>query len=985
MKLKDLKIGVQLTLGFSLMFLFVIVLTIISFKQNEETHEQIEMLYQHPLQVRRTLGVLEAQILTMRLATRDLMLAKDEHEQTSAFQQIDEAKAKVEQMFDVLYEKYLGPKADVDAAYSAYLKWNTARYENLKAIHAGNLEQVKESVKDVGRVGSLRVEMLKKINVLSLYSTNKANSLYQNSVAIKQQLKNQLIVVTLSIIFVSGLVIYLLLINIRRPIKHLTEVIEQYKNGNLSVQSNIDLKNEFGILSGAFNLLIDHINQDLELSRKTELLADSMLIEDNSHSFFMELLPVLSSVTDSQLAAVYLLDKEQNCFKLYESIGMSQEYRNATFNVDAYEGQFGKVLRTKEIDRVSNIPSDTHFLYQTVSGMMIPREIITIPILVGDSIVAIISLASVSNYSDKSLKLITKIFDVLTARVDGILAYRELRRSAKVLESQKNELAAQSAELLQQNAELEMQKKKLDEASRLKTTFLSNMSHELRTPLNSVIALSGVLNRRLANSIPADEYSYIEVIERNGKHLLSLINDILDISRIEAGKEEVNIENVSVDTLIADIVDMIEPQAQQKKLTIKHNRSLDEIHVMSDSKMMTHILQNLIGNAVKFTEKGSVEVSAEKGHDYVRIFVVDTGIGISAENIAHIFDEFRQADGSTSRRFGGTGLGLAIARKYASILGASIDVASEEGRGSVFTLTLPNISENTIESSIDDRRLGYDFTRTTDEVANNSGVGKKILVVEDSEPAIIQIKDLLEQVGYNVHVANSGSEALDLIPNLLPDGIILDLMMPGVDGFEVLKQIREIKDTAHIPVLILTAKHITKEELKFLKSNHIHQLIQKGDVNKNDLFKAISGMVNSNQNTDLLNLKNTIHLKHQEKLKILIVDDNSDNLLTLRAVLGEGFYIHEAKDGKQALESVKRNKPDLILMDIALPEMDRMSVLQLIRAEDDLNGIPVVALTANALPDNKDIILKNGFEACIVKPIDEKLFFETINRVLYGK
>ena len=983
MKLRDLKIGVQLTLGFSLMLLFVVILSFISSKQNDETHEQVEMLYQHPLQVRRALGSIEAQILTMRLATRDLMLAKDEHEQTTAYQQIDEAKAKVEQGFDMLYEKYLGPKADVDAAYTAYLKWNAARYENLKAIHAGEIDQVKESVKDVGSVGALRVDMLKKITVISIYSTNKANELYQNAVEIKQQLKTQLLIITLSMIFVSVLVIYLLLMNIRRPIKHLTEVIEQYKNGNSSVQSNIDLKNEFGILSEAFNLLIDHVNQDAELSKKTELLSDSMLIEDNSHDFFMELLPVLQSVTDSQLAAVYLLDKEQNCFKLYESIGMSHAYKNYTFSVDAYEGQFGRLLKTKEIDRISNIPADTQFVFQTVSGTMMPREIISMPILVGDTIVAIISIASVRSYSDKSLKLINKVFDVLTARVDGILAYRELRKSAKVLEQQKNELAAQSSELLQQNAELEIQKKKLDEVSRLKTNFLSNMSHELRTPLNSVIALSGVLSRRLANSIPADEYSYIEVIERNGKHLLSLINDILDISRIEAGKEEVEIEKINVDKLIADIVGMIEPQALQKKLILKHKQALSDIFVMSDSKMINHILQNLVGNAVKFTEKGMVEIYAEKNQSDVKISVADSGIGISEENMTHIFDEFQQADGSTSRRFGGTGLGLAIARKYATILGASIDVSSQLGKGSVFTLTLPlNFTNSNIELNEEYQLLN---NRMDGKDLNYSGFGKRILIVEDSEPAIIQIKDLLEQKGYNVSVANSGSEALDLIPDLVPDGIILDLMMPDVDGFEVLRQIREDESIAHIPVLILTAKHITKDELKFLKSNHIHQLIQKGDVNKNDLYRAIAGMVNSNNDKSLLNHENAIALKSKEKPLILVVDDNTDNIITVRALLGDNYNILEANDSEKAIEATKNNKPDLVLMDISLPGVDGISTLKIIRQNYKSGTISVVALTANALPEYKQMLMDNGFDACIVKPIDENLFFETINRVLYGK
>ncbi|MCX6307981.1 MAG: ATP-binding protein, partial [Bacteroidia bacterium] len=229
----------------------------------------------------------------------------------------------------------------------------------------------------------------------------------------------------------------------------------------------------------------------------------------------------------------------------------------------------------------------------------------------------------------------------------------------------------------------------LDEANKQKTIFLSNMSHELRTPLNSVIALTGVLNRRLAQKIPLEEYSYLEVIERNGKHLLSLINDILDLSRIEAGKEDMEVVQFNAVQLIHEIVDLIEPQAVEKKIDLLYLPQQNELIVESDFKKCRHILQNLIGNAVKFTEKGKVEIIAKKEGEYLNIDIIDTGIGISESQLQHIFDEFRQADNSTSRRFGGTGLGLSIAKKYTAVVGGSITVNSTPGEGSVFTLKLP--------------------------------------------------------------------------------------------------------------------------------------------------------------------------------------------------------------------------------------------------------------------------------------------------------
>jgi signal transduction histidine kinase len=353
-------------------------------------------------------------------------------------------------------------------------------------------------------------------------------------------------------------------------------------------------------------------------------------------------------------------------------------------------------LATGEIQHLKAIDQNTRFVFQAVSGDLIPGAIITIPIVASGDVLAMISMASLNGYDDQSLKFVQKVHNTLNARVAGILSFKhmtdfshKLERQNHELETQKTELFQQAAELGRQNAELEMQKRQLDEANRQKTIFLSNMSHELRTPLNSVIALSGVLNRRLANKISDEENNFIKVIERNGKLLLSLINDILDISRIEAGREEVELSQFNVCDQVNDVVNTIQPQASEKNITLTNASGDCELKIISDVKKFHHILQNLIGNAVKFTETGGVTITVKKLSDTIQVSVTDTGIGIDAAHLPHIFDEFRQADGSTSRKFGGTGLGLAIAKKYAALLGGTITVESTPGIGSVFTLLLP--------------------------------------------------------------------------------------------------------------------------------------------------------------------------------------------------------------------------------------------------------------------------------------------------------
>lgn len=988
MFLKNLKISAQLFIGFGSMFLFVVALSVISYIHSNLINSQTETMYNHPFQVQRAIGTLEKDIYQMRLSTRNLMIYTSAKQQRIEVDAIDNAAADVIKQFEIIQEKYLGDKAEFTNAYNAFVKWETVRKDNTDRILNGDIDTAKESVLPDGDVGILRADMLAKIKILDNFASQKAISLYENSTKLHEKLTIQLYLFTF-LILLSILVIGWLIINsIRNPIKHFIKVIEKFQGGNHNVSSKINNKNEFGVLSEAFNAMIESIRGNYELNEKTNILVDSMMANDNAHSFFREMLPKLAELSNSQMAAVFILTDDKKSFNHYESIGLTSEFIKMSFDAYSFEGEFGPALNSHQIQHVKNIPIDTSFVYQTVSGKFIPREIVTIPIVVSNEVIAIISLASVRKYSDEANRLIDSLYNILSARVEGILSYRKIRKFSNKMEIQNNELSAQKVELdaqgielREQNRELEIQKNILEEANKLKTHFLSNMSHELRTPLNSVIALSGVLNRRLKSKIPAEESNYIEVIERNGKHLLTLINDILDISRIEAGKEEVEITNFSTENLLEEVLEMIRPQADQKKIELIQKNNRHKVYINSDYNKCRHILQNLIANAIKFTEKGKVEIEIIEEKDEFEIKVIDTGIGISAENLEKIFDEFRQADSSTSRRYGGTGLGLAIAKKYANLLGGTVKVQSSIDQGSVFTLTLPiNYSE---DKRVIEKPVYKPLSKPTTLKKLYGDKQKTILLVDDSEPAIIQMKDFLQESGYEILTAQNGKEALDTISQTIPDAIILDLMMPGIDGFNVLQTIRNAETTAQIPVLILTAKHITKEDLNFLTKNNVHQLIQKGDINREELLRAINDLYKTGTNEEL-NIVQKKNKKTKEKLNILVVEDNSDNMLTVRAILEDIYIIYEATDGTEAIELANKYKPDLILMDIALPGIDGIEAFKTIRMNGELAHIPIIALTASAMTSDRETILASGFDAYISKPIDENEFFGTINRVLYG-
>lgn len=998
MKLKNLKIGIQLLIGFMTILLLVIALGLLTDWQTHKIHQQTQIIYEHPLQVRRAIGALNADVQQMRLGTRDLMLASNEKEQHDAIQLIEVSSTDAFRQFDLIFDAYLGPKTDVEQAYEAFVKWKSAREANNILALNGNHAAVKESVSSLGEVGKLRDDMIRKIGVIDAFAKNKGEELYNHSILLKESLTIRLIIFIGIIIIITLLVYYLLLHHIRKPLVALTKITRRFDEGELSARCDYHSENELGMLSASFNSLADNIEATSMLNIQTGLLSDMMLIEDDAQRFFQITLQILMEDTGSNMAAAYLLSDDRKYFEHFESIGLDDNAKKS-FSVKGLEGEIGFAITTRKIQHLKNIPDNTRFIFNTSAGKFIPREIITIPILSGNDVIAVISLASLNHYTDLAIQLINKIHLTYCARIDKILTYQKLRIFSdtlayqnRELEAQKMELTSQSTELTEQNRELEIQKQQLSEANKLKTSFLSNMSHELRTPLNSVIALSGVLNRHLKGQIPDEEYSYLEVIERNGKNLLTLINNILDIARIESGREEIEITDLSICECINEVVEMIQPQAHAKKININKAEGNCEVQVKSDANKIVHILQNLIGNAVKFTEKGDITIGVSKTDNDVIIAITDSGIGISEEHLPHIFDEFRQADGGTSRRYGGTGLGLSIAKKYATLLGGHISVKSEKDKGSEFTLTLPLHYNGENISVGENIPFGFENNHSN-HVADNAMLdfAKTILLVEDSEPAIIQLKDFLEESGYQILVAHDGIEGLKIVSEITPDAIILDLMMPDIDGFEVLKTIRDEDSTAQTPVLILTAKHITKEELKFLKRNNIYQLIQKGDVNKVQLLDTIKGMVssmnfsnNTDANSTILSEKKK-SVKKNKKPDVLIVEDNQDNMIAAKAIMEEKFNVIEALDGPEGIAKAIKYVPDLILMDISLPGMDGIEAFKIIRKEASLMNIPVIALTASALVEDRETILSHGFDAFLAKPIDEATFFKTINEILYGR
>jgi len=995
MRVKDMKIGTQLGAGLFVIISFVMITGAIAFLQTDALWRTTKRLYEHPLTVRRAVALLVEDALTMHRDMHSIALVKNDEEVLELMKHIDVHEAEAHEQFDIIFAQYLGPRGDIETAHAEFVAWKSIRDETIRLYREGKRDEAIARIMPYGAGGSHVQKLLGDIDRISQFAKKKGDELYTGARSQKDSFVVQLIIALGVILFASAFIGYQLLKGIRTPLSMLSETAERFRAGEFDARSRYEAGNEFGSLSVAFNNLAASLQNELAARQNALEVSGATGNEGDLKAFCRALLAALLEKTGSASGAVYLPDEDGSHFTLFDSMGLGATGKTK-FSAAELEGEFGSALQSRKIAHLKIEMDETRPGFPTSVGDIPPREIITIPLAANDKIIAMVSLSSVNGYQPLAIRVINDLLPILGARMNGVLVFQKIRdfssrleRQNSELEAQKSELAVQTDELTQQNVELDMQKRQLDEANRLKSAFLSNMSHELRTPLNSVIALSGVLGRKLRGQVSDEEFEYLEIIERNGKQLLSLINDILDLSRIEAGKEELDIQLFSLQNLVEDISAMLGAIADEKGIRLENQIRPDLPQVCGDAKKCRHVLQNLIGNAVKFTEKGYVRISADIEEGNLAVRVADSGIGISDGQIPYIFDEFRQADESTSRKYGGTGLGLAIAKRYAVLMGGNISVASVPGEGSEFTFRMPLCLPEA------QTPVQHPQVRAAERAVSRQGAEseKLILLVEDSEPAVIQMKDILGRKGYRLAVARNGREALELVAEKVPDAMILDLMMPEVDGFQVLRSIRGSASTSQLPVLILSAKHITKEELGFLKGNHVQQLIQKGAVSGEELLAAVAGLVGLSGPSGAENIPDRAAARVPRaaaprdkgaRPSVLIVEDNPDNVSTLKALLGDDQEVRSVPNGPDALKSAREGKPDIILMDISLPGIDGFETLRRLRSEADLCGIPVVAITAKAMKGDREEILAAGFDGYISKPIDNTLLQETITELLYG-
>jgi CheY-like chemotaxis protein len=683
----------------------------------------------------------------------------------------------------------------------------------------------------------------------------------------------------------------------------------------------------------------------------------------------------------------------------------------------------------------SNIPDD----YVQVSsglGSARPKNIVVYPFLFDGNVRGVIELGTMRGFSDldmqflevvstnigiafnsaQSRKKLKELLEETQRQAEELQTQQEelrqineeLQEKTDLLERSEAELKAQQEELQQTNEELEEkanlleeQKEKLEVAkidveskareleatSKYKSEFLANMSHELRTPLNSILILAQLLSENKSKSLSEKDVDYARNIFNSGTDLLNLINEILDLSKVEAGKIEIELNSVPVEELTDHLQQLFKEIAIKKQIdfNIRCLREQFSAPMQTDKQRLEQILRNLLSNAFKFTEKGgsiALDISVQKPGNHIRnqqlrklsslaVFsVTDTGIGIPADKQELIFEAFQQADGSTKRKYGGTGLGLSISRELAGALGGEIHLHSEEGKGSTFTLYLPLAFDTSyilpttkeielrkpsekpvrIEKKPVDPALQGEATDDRYKINDND---KVILIVEDDEKFANILLEITRSKGYKGIIAHQGNTGLSLARHYRPDAIILDMKLPVLDGSEVLRQLKNDPELRHIPVQIMSGYDRRKEGLELGAFDFIRKPLDNAGVQQ--AFDRMQDFIN------------------RKLKKLLVVEDNQQQNKAIRELIGNGdVKSFAAYTGEEAFSMLQHEKFDCIIIDLGLPDMSGFELLEKIKVNDQLNKIPVIVYTGRDMNKDEARRLEKLANTVVLKTSDSK-------------
>lgn len=885
--LNKLKIGIRtkITLGYVVIILCLLASVIILNNQITSLQKERNYIIKNDSNIHAFTNRIEKNILDMESSLRGFIITGE----SSYLEPYNKASEGWESDFNELYqllENQPTQQQKLNEIKTTIEHWITTSGEpSIKLKKENNTDGLWELYKvDVGRKDMETVrdqfESLRSEVIATMQA--KVNDLDKRNSIVTLTLLGILVFISVVAIIIANGISRSIVKTLTKVTKTIQEIAasKSSQKGRIHVRTN----DEINDLAAATNELLDALERrewlQLNIAEIVTKYQGISAITKLAETFLSE----IAQKTQSSLGAFYVRETTDNNIQFVKKATFADARDDV--GIESFklgQGLIGQCALEKKILINNDIPEDFR-LIGTGLGEVSPKGIFIVPIIFENDVIAVVELATITAFNELQQELVKQVIETFGLTINSVLGRMEIvhllsesRALTEELQVQSEELQAQSEELQIQteeltmineqleertkeaelkSRELEQAKKELEESaeqlllnSKYKSEFLANMSHELRTPLNSILILSEMLGENSQSNLSEEEAEFAKVIHSSGEDLLALINDILDLSKVEAGKLDISFDEMNMSEIPAQIEQTFAPVATKQNLQFHISKDKNVVDVFyTDEKRFQQILKNLLSNAFKFTEKGSVNLDIkqlgqeqltnnmqEVSADWLEITVSDTGIGIPKDKHQLIFESFQQVDGATVRKYGGTGLGLSICKELARLLGGWISLQSEEEQGSTFTLTIPSLpngikeqeylefaiqevgATNEVHELGEEEQLseGQEFSQHEAEVFQ----GKNILIVDDDYRNIYALKNALEKRGMNILVAKDGVECLDILQaNDEIDLILMDIMMPNLDGYETMSIIRNQMKITDLPIIALTAKAMINDRDKSLEA-----------------------------------------------------------------------------------------------------------------------------------------------------------------------
>lgn len=984
----------QVLTGFAVSLVFVFISALASYLSIQSFTESSSWI-EHTHEVINSAEKTEIELINAETGLRGFIITQKESYKKPYNKSIDQVLINVARLRDLVKDN---PE-------------QTIKIDSLEIYASQKVEDMKQIMLKATSVSfdAARQEILTdrgqsyKVNFLRISNSfiNKEQELLKERKEANTQNGNRTVIVVLCSSLVIFALILFLLRYIRRTFDQQKETERQIleTNTELAEISELNRHNNW-LLSGAAE-----INEAMQGEQEIEQLSANIISK-------------IGNYIDATIGALFLIDEKRNSLYLSGSFAYQSKTK---VQVKFGEGLVGQTAVEKKSRLVTDIPND-YVKVNSALGNTTPKYLFFVPIVFENKTIAVAELGFLLKPQENKLQLISNIAENIGIALNSAMAHLQLQQlfeqtqqqaeelasqqeelrttneeliyKTEALQASEEELRVQQEELQQTNAELEEKAQQLEErnvsineakeaislkaeelelSSKYKSEFLANMSHELRTPLNSILILARILKENRPNNLSEEQIKYAGVIHNAGSDLLTLINDILDLSKIESGNIDLHLEKIRPYEIKNNIESLFTELANHKKIAFEVNLNDDlPQEFISDQSRLEQVIKNLLSNAFKFTpEKGKISlevgltdaskirnnIELKQSNEKVLYFAVnDSGIGISKDKQQVIFEAFQQEDGSTSRKYGGTGLGLSISKELMSLLGGEIQVQSEQGIGSTFTLFIPqNLAVEVEDENIELPEVQDDIlpeiksAKPIDHPVAKEDTEHTLLIVEDDKDFAEILKTYAIEKGFSPILAHSGDEGLAMAMDLLPDAIVLDIMLPVMDGWTILKKLKSNPATQHIPVHMMSA----------------------GDekVNKAKQEGAIGFLKKPVEKEKLDHAFELLSSQHQFTFKnVLVIEDQilQSNTLT-EQLIQKGVKVSQAYTGKEALQILDEQFFDCIILDLKLPDISGFDLLDQIKAREELKHIPVIINTAMELDRDKMAHIMQYTEAMVLK------------------